>query len=155
MEHLAVRVLLTVGHRFDASRLGPTPRNVRVEAWVEQAEVLRSAQLAVCHGGSGTAFGALAAGVPVLVMPLFADQFENGRRIVEAGAGLVVVPTPPGVASSRQVFAPDDAVRLTEGIMTILARTSYTDQARAIAGEIGSAPSVDAVLDTLLADVMN
>jgi UDP:flavonoid glycosyltransferase YjiC (YdhE family) len=39
-----------------------------------------SADLVVCHGGSGTAFGALAAGVLIVVVPLFADQFENGRR---------------------------------------------------------------------------
>jgi hypothetical protein len=45
------------------------------------------------HGGSGTADGALAAGVPVVVVRLFADQFENGRRLADGGAGLVVAAT--------------------------------------------------------------
>ncbi len=86
------RVLLTVGRRFDRDELGAVPANVHVEAWVEQDDVLRAADVVVCHGGSGTAFGAVAAGVPVVAVPLFADQFENGRRLAAAGAGLTVEP---------------------------------------------------------------
>ena len=74
---LDVRVLLTVGRRFDRSRLGAIPPNVRVEAWVDQANVLDQADLVVCHGGSGTAFGALAAGVPVVAVPLFAEPVRE------------------------------------------------------------------------------
>ena len=58
------RVLLTVGRRVDASTLGPVPAHVHVEPWIDQARVLDHADLVVCHGGSGTALGALAAGVP-------------------------------------------------------------------------------------------
>ena len=57
VEGLDVRVLLTVGRRFDRSSLGAIPPNVRVEAWFDQANVLDQADLVVCHGGSGTAFG--------------------------------------------------------------------------------------------------
>jgi UDP:flavonoid glycosyltransferase YjiC (YdhE family) len=151
---LPVRALLTVGHRFDPSGLDPLPGNVHVEAWVEQADVFGHAELVVCHGGSGTAFGALAAALPVLVVPVFADQFENGRRIAEAGAGLVVDAAEPKVRGSRRVIARDDALRITRAIATMLAKTSYRDHARRIAGEIASAPTVDAVLDTLLPDGM-
>lgn len=49
----------------------------------------RHANVVVCHGGSGTAFGALAAGVPLIICPLFADQSSNGQLIASAGAGLV------------------------------------------------------------------
>ena len=44
------------------------------------------------HGGSGSTLGALAAGVPLVVMPLFADQPQNARRVAEVGAGLAVEP---------------------------------------------------------------
>lgn len=79
VESLDVSVLLTVGRVIDIAALGPVPHNVHVEPWVTQSDVLATADLVVCHGGSGTAFGALAAGVPVVVVPVFADQFENGR----------------------------------------------------------------------------
>ena len=52
----------------------------------------RRTAVVVGHGGSGTTFGALAAGVPVVIVPLFADQFANAERVAEAGAALVVEP---------------------------------------------------------------
>lgn len=145
---LDVDVLLTVGRRFDPSLIEPIPGNVRVEQWVDQAAVFEDADLVVCHGGSGTAFGALAAGVPVVIVPLFADQFENARRIAGAGAGLVVH------RDAKDEAAPvlDDAAveAIAEAISTVLDTPSYRDAARRIAQEMGRAPDVDEVLDRLL-----
>ena len=92
VERTSARVLLTVGRRFDASTLGPVPANVHVEPWIDQARVLDHADLVVCHGGSGTTLAALAAGVPLVMVPLFADQFENARRVAATRAGQVVEP---------------------------------------------------------------
>jgi hypothetical protein len=88
VDGLDVDVLLTTGTDLD---LGPVPSNVRVERWVPQAEALAHASLVVCHGGSGTVLGALAANVPLLIMPLFADQFANAETLSDAGAAIVVV----------------------------------------------------------------
>ncbi|HTZ09568.1 MAG TPA: glycosyltransferase, partial [Acidimicrobiales bacterium] len=107
---LDARVLLTVGHALDPAVLGPVPSHVHVERWVDQDRVLPHAELVVCHGGSGTTFGALEAGVPVVVVPSFSDQFENGRRVAAAGAGTTVLPgggaaaegTGPGGAVARR-----------------------------------------------------
>ena len=41
----------------------------------------------VHHGGAGTTAAALRAGVPAVVVPLFADQFFWGRRVAALGAG--------------------------------------------------------------------
>ncbi|HLM97494.1 MAG TPA: glycosyltransferase [Acidimicrobiales bacterium] len=150
VEDLDVRVLLTVGRQFDRSDLGPVPAHVHVEAWIDQADVFPRADLVVCHGGSGTAFGAVAAGLPVVVVPVFADQFVNGVRIAGTGAGLVVEADPPSTGGPRRVIAQQDAPRVTEGIETVLADPSYRRQARHIAEEVAAAPTVDAVLDTLL-----
>ena len=150
VQSLDVRVLLTVGRQFDRSDLGPVPAHVHVEAWVDQADVFPRADLVVCHGGSGTAFGAMAAGVPVVVVPVFADQFVNGVRIARTGAGLVVEANPASTGGPRRVIARQDAPRVTAGIETVLADPSYRRQARHVADEVAAAPTVDAVLDTLV-----
>jgi hypothetical protein len=151
LARLDVRVLVTVGHRFDRTALEPVPPNVHVEPWVEQADVLAEADLVVCHGGSGTVFGALAAGVPLVVTPLFADQFVNGRRVAESGAGLVVEPEGGDDDGVRRVLADRDAPRIAAAIDAVLEAASYRRNARRIAREMAAAPSVDEVLDALLA----
>jgi MGT family glycosyltransferase len=144
------RVLLTVGRRFDASQLGRIPGNVHVESWVDQADVLDQADVVVCHGGSGTTFGALAAGVPVVIVPLFADQFANASKVAEAGAG-IVLDTGQDTNGRRRPLSRGDAARIAEAIDTVRAGASYREQARRIAAEMASAPTADAVLDGLMA----
>jgi UDP:flavonoid glycosyltransferase YjiC (YdhE family) len=143
---LDVRVLMTVGRRFDAAQLGPLPRHVHVEAWVEQADVLAAADLVVCHGGSGTTFGTLAAGRPVVIVPMFADQFTNGARVAETGAGFVV---DGDRGLDRRPLRDDDAALITDAIQTVRADLSYRDNARRIAAEMATVPPVDAVLAEL------
>jgi len=58
----------------DDSTLEAPRAHVHIARWVPQADVLRHARVVVCHGGSGTTLGALAAGVPLVVTPLFDDQ---------------------------------------------------------------------------------
>jgi len=149
-EGLGARVLLTVGRRFDRFSLGPIPANTRVEAWVDQTQVLDQADLVVCHGGSGTVFGALAAGVPVVVVPVFADQFENARRVAERGAGLIVDADQAGAAPLRRVIGEEDAPRIVAGITTVLATPSYRREARRIAAEMVGTQTVEEVLRALI-----
>jgi UDP:flavonoid glycosyltransferase YjiC (YdhE family) len=133
---LEARVLLTVGRAFDPAGLGPVPAHVHVERWVDQADVLARAGLVVCHGGSGTTYGALAAGIPVVAVPMFADQFENARRVTAAGAGLTA--------------ADGDAPGIAAAIGRVLADAAYTRAAGRIGAEMASAPLVDDVLTALL-----
>jgi UDP:flavonoid glycosyltransferase YjiC (YdhE family) len=147
MAGLDARVLLTVGRRFDRSHLGEVPANVHVEAWVDQAKVLEEATLVVCHGGSGTTFGALAAGVPVVVVPLFADQFANGATVVDAGAGLLV---DRGGHGPRHRLASNEAGHIRRTVEAALDDRSYRDGARAIAAEMAAAPTAEATLRHIL-----
>ena len=141
------RVLLTVGQGFDPAELDPVPNNVHVERWVDQADVLGDADLVVCHGGSGTAFGALAAGVPLIVVPLFADQSENGRRIEKFGAGMMVESA--RAADDNRLLTPHDALRISESIAAVMGSPFYARRAHALATEMAAAPTAAAVLDDL------
>jgi UDP:flavonoid glycosyltransferase YjiC (YdhE family) len=142
---LPVRVLLTVGRA--PVDLGPIPANVHVEAWVPQGDVLAQATAVVCHGGSGTTFGTLAAGVPLVVVPLFADQPGNARCVADAGAGVVVEPARGAAANDR--IGRQHAPQIRAAIKTVLADPSYSLAARQVAGEILDTPSVDDVLSAV------
>jgi UDP:flavonoid glycosyltransferase YjiC (YdhE family) len=133
---LPMRVLLTLGHRLDPDALGAIPANVQVKRWVDQADVFAVADLVVCHGGSGTTYGALAAGLPLVLVPIFADQFENATRVGAAGAAITV--------------AGPDAI--ADAIRSVLAASAYRDRARAIAAEVAATPLPGEVLDEVLAD---
>jgi UDP:flavonoid glycosyltransferase YjiC (YdhE family) len=146
VEGLGLRVLLTVGRRFDPALLNPLPASVHVERWVDQERVLPAADVVVCHGGSGTVYGALAAGAPVVVVPVFADQFDNGRRIAAAGAGMTV-----GVdgGSRARVVDERDAPLIRDAVEAVLATPGYRQRAQALAAGMAGAPSADEVLDAL------
>jgi len=145
---LDVRVLLTVGGRFDVSQLGELPSNVHVESWVDQADVLAQADVVVCHGGSGTTFGALAAGLPLVIVPLFADQLANGPKVAKAKAG-VALDTGRDTDGGRRALSDADAVRIAEAIETVRGDSSFREHAQRIAAEIAQAPTVDDVLNEL------
>jgi UDP:flavonoid glycosyltransferase YjiC (YdhE family) len=135
---LPVRVLLTVGRELDLDALPAAPENVRVERWVPQQDVLGHAAAALVHGGSGSTLGALAAGVPLAVMPLFADQPQNARRVAEVGAGVAVEPNRDDLDAT---VSP-----LREAIRTVLDDPSYGERARALAEESRALTAVDEAL---------
>jgi hypothetical protein len=146
VEHLDARVLLSVGRKFDASVLGPLPRHVHIEAWVDQHRVLQDAQLVVTHCGSGTALGSLAAGVPIVAVPLFADQFENSRRLADAGAALIVKGRRNRDAEPRALLSDEVVPNLTAAIDAVLRDGDFRRHAGLIAAEMAAMPSPDEVL---------
>jgi MGT family glycosyltransferase len=84
-----VRVLVTLGgDRPDAEGLDAP--NVRVERFVPHGHVLPECVAVVCHGGLGIVAKAMAHGVPTAVVPFGRDQPEIARRVVEAGAGVML-----------------------------------------------------------------
>jgi UDP:flavonoid glycosyltransferase YjiC (YdhE family) len=131
---LPVRMLLTVGRAFDPAALDASA-NVRVEQWVPQADALAQASAVVCHGGSGTVLGTLAAGLPLVVTPLFADQPQNAERVAAVGAGVAVRPPTPK--------------EVRKELRRVLTKRSYRDAAERLAAELRSQPPVDSVVDAL------
>jgi UDP:flavonoid glycosyltransferase YjiC (YdhE family) len=77
----------------------------------------------------------LAAGVPMVVVPLFADQPYNARRVEEVGAGLALEPT--------------DLSRLADAVRAVLADRSFRDSAGVIARETSRLPTVDSATEVL------
>jgi UDP:flavonoid glycosyltransferase YjiC (YdhE family) len=143
------RVLVTVGNELDLEALVPAPPNVHLTQWVPQADAFAEASLVVCHGGAGTTLGALAAGLPLVVVPLFADQPPNAKRVAEAGAGLIVEPLREG--PSPAMPSSIDPGMLCSAIQAGLQDESLARRAQAIAGEMRALPAVDGALTSLVA----
>ena len=63
------------------------PANAHVEQFLPHAQILARAACAVTHGGAGVTQKALAARLPVCVVPFGRDQLEVARRVEVADAG--------------------------------------------------------------------
>ena len=128
---LRARVLVTVGRHADPAELGALPANVHVERWVAQASVMPHAAAMVAHGGAGTTLSALAAGVPLVLLPLSADQPINARRVVELGAGRAL--------DGGRACVP----RLADAVARVLEEPCYRAAAGRIAADVRELPPVD------------
>ena len=127
-------MLLTTGKTPEPLRLVAPGPHVHIADWVPQAAVLRHASVVVCHGGSGTTLGALAAGVPLVVTPLFADQPYNAARVAALGAGVAVEP------------GPDLGARCSTAVASVLGDEDIRVAALGVAREIAALPTVDDVV---------
>lgn len=81
----AFRVVATTG--TIAPETFTQPANARIERFLPHGPLLREAACVVCHGGMGIIQKALAAGVPVCVVPFGRDQVEVARHVEVASAG--------------------------------------------------------------------
>jgi UDP:flavonoid glycosyltransferase YjiC (YdhE family) len=87
-----VDVLVAVGPEGDVGALKGRGDRIRVERFVDQARVIPRVDIVVHHGGSGTALAAIAAGLPQVVMPQGADQFQNAEVLTSTGAARAFLP---------------------------------------------------------------
>jgi UDP:flavonoid glycosyltransferase YjiC (YdhE family) len=135
----AVDVVVTVGDLNDPAAFGELPATVHVEKWLSLSPLLPRCDAVLCHAGTGTTLAALAAGLPLVLVPQGADQFDNARACERAGAARILMPD--------QVIP--DAVR--DAVRTVLQDdSSERAAARALAAEIAAMPSAVEVVDELV-----
>ncbi|WP_030609010.1 glycosyltransferase [Streptomyces sclerotialus] len=66
---------------------GARAANVHLTSFVQQELLLRSSDAFLTHAGFNGTREALAAGVPMVAVPLFAEQSRNAARLQEIGVG--------------------------------------------------------------------
>jgi UDP:flavonoid glycosyltransferase YjiC (YdhE family) len=123
-----ITLVVTVGRENDPAIFGPQPDNVLVHRFIPQGVLLPRCAAVVSHGGAGTTLGALAFGVPLLLLPQGADQYANAGRVVAAGAGRQLL---------RDELSPD-AVR--DSLRRVLDDATYRGSAERIQAEIHDMP---------------
>jgi UDP:flavonoid glycosyltransferase YjiC (YdhE family) len=110
---------------------------VRVERYIPQTLVLPRCRLVVSHGGSGTVIGALAHGVPMVLLPRAADQPHNARRCEDLGVGLSLDP----------LTASAEAIR--EAAIEVLTQPSFRLAAERLRNESAALPGPDHAIELL------
>jgi MGT family glycosyltransferase len=88
---LDARVLVTSGPAIDPASLR-APANTTVVRSAPHAQLFGEAVAVVTHAGLGTVTRALAAGVPIVCLPMGRDQLDVAARVVYRGAGLRLRP---------------------------------------------------------------
>jgi MGT family glycosyltransferase len=138
--HVALEALTAAGMSVVASTAAHDPQQfsappgARIVRFVSHEAILERAACVVCHGGMGITQKALAAGVPVVVVPFGRDQAETASRVVHAGAGARLSPR------HLSVERLDDAVRAAMGRRAGAQRVS-----RLYAEAGGAAAAADAI----------
>lgn len=132
-------VVMTVGRHVDPRGLRPLPRNAHVQQWLPQDAVLAHAAAMLGHGGFGTTMGALAAGVPQAVAPLFTfDQAINGEHVAAVGAGLTTQMGPGAIG------------RAALAIPRVLEDPRYAQSAHRVAAAMRDLPPPADAVEVLL-----
>ena len=114
LRELPINLVVTVGQDIDPLELGPQPIHVHIERFIPQSSVLPHCDLVVSHGGSGSVIGALAHGLPSVLIPMGADQPLNAERCVELGVAKVLDPiraTPEDVRAAASTVLEDPGYR--------------------------------------------
>ena len=102
--------------------------------FVPLSQLLKGVSMVVSDGGAGTVLSAMSQGLPMVILPLIADQPLNAERVAHTGAGVSVKGTPEiGTATQR-----------------VLGEPSYHNAAQRVAEQIAAMNSPEDVLTLLL-----
>lgn len=96
-------MVLSVGRKTPISSLGALPANFVVRESVPQLDILQRTALFISHGGMNSVSEALYYGVPLVVIPYFADQPWVAKRVLQLGAGRMIRRTLVSAARLRSV----------------------------------------------------
>jgi MGT family glycosyltransferase len=83
--HEAIELVVSLGPQHDLLRV---PAHVRGSEFLPQTSILPHADAVLTHGGNNTVTECLHFGCPMVVLPLFWDQYDNAQRVQETGFGV-------------------------------------------------------------------
>lgn len=130
-------VVATIGNDLDPAAFGPQPEHIHIERFLPLGALLAHCSLVLFHGGSGTLSHALAHGLPMVIVPLGADQPDNAARCAELGASRTL---------DQGQLTPE---HVREVVLDVLRTPSYRQTAERLRRDFERLPSVDYAVELL------
>jgi MGT family glycosyltransferase len=129
--NLGCQLVLSLGENVTREGVGPLPGNFIAVQHAPQLELLERAVLCITHAGLNTALESLAAGVPMVAIPITNDQPAVGARIVYTQTGIAV--------PYRRL----DVERLRRAVRSVLEDERYRTNARRMQTAIREADGLE------------
>ncbi len=123
--HDTIELVVSLGPQHELLRV---PAHVNGSEFLPQTSILPEAAAVLTHGGNNTVTECLHFGCPMVVLPLFWDQYDNAQRVHETGFGARV--DTYGHAPEQLIAALDD----------VLGDAALRRRMAAIAGRLAAAP---------------
>lgn len=131
------RFLVTTGGQVSEETLSMTPPNFRVTTYAPGAELLKRCQALIFHGGNGTMYQGLAAGVPMIALPSHLEQDICADICVRHGFGIKLRP--------RRVRGED----VLQAIHEVIKNPAYRQAAERLAPAVRTANGAQAAADII------
>jgi len=132
-----INLILTVGRDRDPAMFGPQSPNIHIERYIPQSLVFDACDLVVSHCGTGTMLAALNHGLPMVNIPIAADQPENAARCAELECGLTV----------DSEHRTPEAIRAA--VRTVLVEPRYRHTAQRLRAEMRAMPGLETAVKLL------
>src|SRR6218665_963170 len=126
-----VELVMTVGRDQDPAQFGPQPAHVHVERYIPQTLLLPRCDLALLHAGYNSTTSALSHGLPLVLMPILADQPLNAQRCEELGVARVL---------DMLALTPES---IRDAVREVLSVPSYREAARCYQRESRELPGIE------------
>jgi MGT family glycosyltransferase len=116
------RYVVSKGPQHELIELAP---NMTGAEFLPQPAILAHVDLVITHGGNNTVTESIHFGKPMIVLPLFWDQYDNAQRVAECGFG---VRLPTYAFDDAQLHEAIDRLHASQSV--VLEETSARLQAR-------------------------
>ena len=126
-----LNLVMTTGANQDPGEIGPIPENARVERFLPQMGLLPACSAVICHGGSGTLRAAAWFGLPMVLVPIAADQPANAR--IFEGLGSIVTVAVADVTPGR----------IRAALRTVLDDPRYRENAAVVSRAMRELPGIE------------
>jgi UDP:flavonoid glycosyltransferase YjiC (YdhE family) len=135
--NVPINLIITTGKGSENHWAVSLPDNIRVEKYIPLSRVFPLCDAVICHGGYNTLATALWHGLPMVLIPLAADQPANAHNCERLGVGITVPGFPP---------APD-AIRAS--VEMVLNSARYAENARTLQMEMKRLPDLSIAVKRL------
>jgi hypothetical protein len=127
-----VQVVLSTGHQDLPRSNLPLPPNFLFEPFVPGLAMAERSDLMIHHGGYGSCQTGLYLGTPQVIIPTMSERESNARRVLQQGAGEIVLPKSDAAGINKKV----DALELASTVRKVLSTASYKENARRISAKL-------------------